>query len=404
MTKTPDVLIVGAGPAGSALAYFLASRGLSVQLLDRAEFPREKTCGDGLSPRALKVLGTLGLSEAVLGCGFKVSRARVYAPNGKFISTPVPDYPGVPSFALVIRREVLDDLLLQHAVEAGADFRPKVRVTSLLWINGQAVGVLAESEGKTLELRARQVVLATGASISLLEQARLLPARPLFATAARAYYEGVEELGDCAEFHFDSIPLPGYGWVFPTSPTTANVGAGAFLRTGQHSSYTSPRQVFDDFVASSHMAAVLKNARRVTPVKGYPLRFHFAQTRLARPGLAILGEAAGLVDPFIGEGVDYALESAETAAGLIATALTDGTDARLAAQRYEQGLRKRFLSTYRATTLLRDFYLRDWVFNHFIAVAARDADFRTRLMNVSLGTMPPFEGLTPKVVLQVILG
>jgi len=273
-----------------------------------------------------------------------------------------------------------------------------------VWDGEQVVGAQAETPGGKLELRARQVVLATGASISLVEQAHLLPARPILATAARAYYEGIEGLGDCAEFHFDSIPLPGYGWVFPTSATTANIGAAAFLRTGQRSSYTSPRQVFDEFVASPQMQALLKHACRVTPVKGYPLRFHFTQTQLARPGLAILGEAAGLVDPFVGEGVDYALESAETAAGLLAAALAEGADARLAARRYEQGLRRRFLSTYQATVRLRDFYLRGWVFNRLIAVAKRDADFSSRLLNMALGSMPPFEGLSLKIVLQVILG
>src|SRR5574341_1557792 len=170
------------------------------------------------------------------------------------------------------------------------------------------VGVRAATPDGFKELRAPLTVLATGASVGLLERADLLAAPPAFGRAARTYYEGMRGLSDTVEFHFDSVPLPGYGWVFPISPTAANVGAGYFVRAGKPPMRNSPRQVMDQFIANPYVANMLDGARPAAPPKGYPLRFDFPTARTAFPGLALAGEACGLVNPLTGEGIDYRSE------------------------------------------------------------------------------------------------
>ena len=121
-----DVIIVGAGPAGSTLAYFLAAQGLDVLLMDKADFPRDKTCGDALSPRALHVLDQLDLLDPIRAAGYLVRRAVFFSPNGRRVESPVPPYGDLPGYSVVLPRYQLDDLIRQRAIAAGAEFRSHV--------------------------------------------------------------------------------------------------------------------------------------------------------------------------------------------------------------------------------------------------------------------------------------
>lgn len=402
MADLRDVIIVGAGPAGSALAYFLAQQGVDVLLLDKTEFPRDKTCGDGLTPRALGVLRRLGLLNEVIRSGFRINGLHIYAPNGRRVSSPIRAWGDLPPFAAVLQRYRLDDLIRQHALGAGAEFRAPVTVTDVIRDGDHIVGVRVAAPGGSAELRARCIVIATGASIGLLERAQLLSSPVVFGRAARGYYDGMRGLSDYIEFHLESVPLPGYGWVFPTSPTAANVGAGYLTENG-HTPRNSPRQVFDEFVANPRLAERLEVAQADGPVKGYPLRFDFPTARVAFPGLLLVGEAAGLVNPLTGEGIDYALESAEVGAELLAHALRSGEAAAHTAQRYTRLLRDRFLRTFITIGRVRDFYFRPWLLNRAAGAAARHEDFRATLVHVCLGNVDPGQSLTPRMLWQLVL-
>lgn len=398
MTNDHDLLIIGAGPAGSALAYFLAARGRDVLLLDKSTFPRDKTCGDGLSPRALHILREMHMLNAVLSVGFRINRVKLFAPGGRLVEAPIPAFGSLPEFALVLPRQQLDNLIREQAVKAGAEFRAPIHVTELLREGDRFVGVRANTPAGTQELRARHIVLATGASIGLLERAQLLQTPPVFGRAARTYYENVRGLSDSIEFHFDSVPLPGYGWLFPTSSTTANVGAGYFARSGagQSPTRTSPRRVFDEFICNARVAEMLAQAHTTSPIKGYPLRFDFPNARLAFPGLVLVGEACGLVNPLTGEGIDYALESAEVAAEVLSATPTP--------ESYTRALHARFLKMFVNITRVRDVYLRPWVFNRFAAAANRSADLALLLVHIALGNLDPMRALSPRTLVQLALG
>ncbi|MBL8055122.1 MAG: NAD(P)/FAD-dependent oxidoreductase [Anaerolineales bacterium] len=394
-----DVVIVGAGPAGSALAYFLAAAGRSVRLLDKAAFPRDKTCGDGLSPRALRVLERLGALDEVLAAGFRIRRLKLFAPDGGWFEAPIPAHQGLADYAVVLPRFQLDDLIRRRAVAAGAEFQ-RVTVSDVLRDSaGQVTGVRAGPA----EFRAPVTVLATGAATALLERAGLAPAQPALGRAARTYFTDLPGLADAVEFHFDSVPLPGYGWVFPTSPTSANVGAGYFVRAGGRAPHASPRQTYDAFVANPYVAGLLAGAQPAAPVKGFPLRVDFPAARLAAPGLCLVGEACGLVNPLTGEGVDYALESAEVAAETILAGLRAGRPAELAAA-HTRALRGRFLRGFVNVGRVRDLYLQPWVLNRFVRVAQRDEGLKLRLINIALGNLDPLSALTPGTLWRVLRG
>jgi geranylgeranyl reductase family protein len=404
MTSEHEVLIVGAGPAGSALAYFLAARGCDVLLIDKASFPRDKTCGDGLSPRALAVLRTMGLLERCAAAGFRINGIHIFAPDGTRITSPISSWQDRPDFLLVVPRFRLDDLIRAHAVAAGAEFRAHTEATEILRGVDRICGVRANTPDGPRDFRARYTVLATGASVALLERAHLLDSPALFGRAARGYYEGVGALSDHVEFHLESIPLPGYGWVFPISETAANVGAGYFVRNHRHRPRNSPRQVLDEFLANPVVAPRMADARVRGPIKGYPMRFDFPTARVAHPGLLMVGEAAGLVNPLTGEGIDYALESAEVAADVIARSLQAGAAPGQTEREYTRTLRAHFLRPFLTTARVRDFYFHPWMLNRAARAANRYPDFCETIVQVCLGNIDPSQGLSPKVLWQMVVG
>ena len=404
MMEQREILIVGAGPAGSALAYFLAARGHEVLLVDKTGFPRDKTCGDGLSPRAMRVLQAMGVEGRVSEAGYRVRDIAIFAPNGRSVIAPIPPFGDLPNYALVLPRYQLDDLIRRRAVEAGAEFRAHTTATEVIWGDGAVAGIRAQTPEGVRELRARVTVFATGAATSALERAGLLPSAPTYGRAARTYFENVRGLSEAVEFHFDSVPLPGYGWVFPTSATSANVGAGYFVRAGGRPQRSTPRQAFDEFIANRYVAGLLAHAQPSAPVKGYPLRFDFPTARIAFPGLLLIGEAAGLVNPLTGEGIDYALESAEAAAEELSTALRLAESPESIARRHTHALHGKFLRLFIAITRVRDTYFRPWVLNRFVSAANRNPDLAALILNTALGNIDPLRAISPKTLWQIALG
>ena len=399
-----DVVVIGAGPAGSALAAFLAREGLDTLLVDKSAFPRDKTCGDGLTPRALGVADKMGLLEQILEAGFVIHGVRFTAPGGVEVELPIPAWDGLPAYSAVVPRVKLDDIFLRHAARAGAQVETGAEAVEVLGDGTGGSRVRLETADGPSEIRARFAVLATGASMGLLRRSGMLPAAPAFGRAARAYVEGLEGLSDAIEFHLEAVPLPGYGWVFPTSPTTANVGAGTVGGSAAATAPASPRAVYDGFVSSPDMARRLKSARMLSPVKGYPLRVDFPTARLAEAGRGVVGEAAGLVNPLTGEGIDYALELAETVAEVLAEGLRRGAPADQLAWGYATRLRDRFQRTFLAVQRMRDLYLRPWVLDRAARVAVKHEDYRTALVHVCMGNLSPRSMFGARMLFRLAAG
>ncbi len=321
-----DVTIVGGGPAGAAAAYFLARRGHSVVVVEKKAFPREKVCGDGLTPRAIEVLEDMGLRDE-LATWERVAGLRVRA-AGRTMELAWPQLSRWGDYGLVKPRKDLDGVVLDNAEAMGAKVLYETEATEPLFSEGVACGLRAKRGGDIEEIRSHFVLCAEGSASKF--SAKLGRRRnetyPM-GFAIRQYYTSPMEHSGWFEAYLDvrSGPeaLPGYGWVFPVGDGTANVGVGLLstfgdwrsvnLRTLQQSFVTSlPREweIRPDTAVGKPRAGRLFMGASVWPPSG--------------PGFLIAGDAAGMVNPCNGEGIAYAYETGRIAARHLDDALRDG--------------------------------------------------------------------------------
>ncbi len=388
-----DIAVIGAGPAGSTAAYFLAKGGLRVALLDKFDFPRDKTCGDGLTPRAIKVLDEMGILPQVQQRAQHCSAITVRYSDEVTYRLELSHLKDLPADILVLPRLVLDDILREYAVAAGAEFIPQAKVESLTRTpNGAAH--LGIEDGRTLECAL--VIIATGSNATLLRGHGLLKKTPPVNLAARTYFENVEELDDTTVLFFDQVELPGYGWVFPTGPGTANVGCGVFF----DSPNPQPSQLRNLIQNHPYLHRILRNARQIGPIKGFPLRTDFSPANSGNDWILVIGEAAGLVNPISGEGIDYALESAQLAARAI---LSDwhGRPSRAIETKYRAALAGKFQYQLTLNHLGQRFYCRSGVLDHLLVRAQQKPRLRQAMLDACFGSANPINLFAPHTLWDV---
>jgi menaquinone-9 beta-reductase len=383
-----DVVVIGAGPGGAATAHYLAVRGVDVLLVDRAHFPRDKTCGDGLTPRALDVLDDMGLLPALLAAGQRVGQVDIVAPAGATTRATIIGRAGSAAYALVVPRRRLDDAIRARAVVSGAAWRGGLDVAAVV---PDRVGVAIEGRDADgpVSLRTRFAVVATGASLSLLRRSGLMTRTPPMLVAARAYFEGVDGPADRLQLRFDGAPLPGYGWVFPVSAIRANVGVGYFAPAWcRRSRRITARGAFEAFVGAPAVRAALERASMIGPVQGYPLRVDFPSASTVAERLLVVGEAAGLVNPLTGEGIDYALESGRLAGEHLAELLAADDLSPEALGAYDRALRARFQRLFAFCAGVRGWLVHRAPLDLLVRMAERRADLRAALVDIVLGHRP----------------
>lgn len=312
-----DVLVVGAGPAGSACAHQLALAGWSVVLADTRTFPRDKVCGDALVPDSIAALRRLGLLDRVLAQGRGVEQARCVAPNSQAVE--------VPGALAVVPRRMLDEILCRAAVEAGAVLvAPATFVSPRVDDGGRTVGAMLKSADQVREISARWVVLATGAAVTPLIAANVCDRKAASGVAVRQYirHEGVASQLAGLRFVWHGSLRGGYGWIFPGPDGVCNIGVAVIADAGRANGRDAGeregprlREMFAKFAAIDSVAAQLV-AEGVPqgPLKGAPFRCNLSGASWSRPGLLVTGEAAGSTYAFTGEGIGKALESGMAAA------------------------------------------------------------------------------------------
>ncbi len=388
-----DVIVIGAGPAGSAAACFLARRGVRTLLLDKTTFPRDKTCGDAISYRAMQVIEDMGALDAVRAVAQPITHVRFVAPDGRQVSRPLPPHARYDSI-LVAPRLQLDDLLKQAAEQAGTSLRENAAVESY---TPGADGVQVTLAGGE-RLRARLVILATGANTALLKRQGILPKLPLTMLAARGYARHLQADPHEILFNYDRMALPAYGWVFPLPAGRANVGAG-FYRVGprRRQMPATARQSLADYLHNPLVEAALGGQTDLDEVKSYPLRVDFLKAPKTAPGALIVGEAAGLVNPLTGEGIDYALESGALAAEWATGMLAAGDFGARRRNGYARALQKHFAHSFRYHAFFRDtLFTYPELLNRALALAERDPAFMEHLLNAALGILDPAKILAPR--------
>jgi menaquinone-9 beta-reductase len=327
MDGSYDAVVVGAGPGGATAAYHLAARGRRVLVADKARFPREKVCGDGLTPRAVRCFDAMGLPTAgpewarvdglrIIGAG------RDHGDGGApvVMEFPWPQLGCWPDFGLVRTRLDLDATILDRARKEGAEVAEETEVTGAIVQDGVVRGVTAKRDGEPLSLLAPVVIAADGASSRLGTSlgGRRIERRPM-GVAVRTYFRSPRWTDTYLESYLELWQgqdlLPGYGWIFPLPDGTVNVGLG-LLNTSKHFGHVDYKRLLDGWLAALSPEWELTPDNRVGRVRGGPLPMGVNRAPIARPGLMLIGDAAGVVNPFNGEGIAYALETAEMAAAV----------------------------------------------------------------------------------------
>jgi menaquinone-9 beta-reductase len=305
-----DVLVIGAGPAGSAAALTLARAGLDVVLVDQHAFPREKVCGDGLIPDVHHALRKLGVLGAVMAQAQAAGLVGCIGPRGGRVD--------VPGTLAVLPRKELDHILCRAAVEAGARMFAPLRFMAPIEEGAQVVGATLQHGDATRAVRARWLVLASGAVPQALLAAGMAERHTPSGVALRGYVKNEAMVGriTALEIVWHRALTPGYGWIFPCRDGVFNIGVGIADSHVEHQSGklkkkpVNLRQVMDDFQKVYAPAReLMQGGTLLGPMKGAPLRCTLEGARFTRPGLIVTGEAAGSTYSFTGEGIGKALET-----------------------------------------------------------------------------------------------
>ncbi|HET6481671.1 MAG TPA: geranylgeranyl reductase family protein [Actinoplanes sp.] len=355
-----DVVVVGAGPGGSAAAYHMARHGLRVLLLEKTEFPREKVCGDGLTPRAVRQLVRMGVDTSEKAGWLRNKGLRVIG-GGVRLELDWPDLASFPNYGLVRTRLDFDDMLAKRAVEAGVLLRTGVTVTGpVLDEDGHAIGVQAKvGPGKEpVEFRAPLVIAADGVSGKLPIAMGLAKRadRPLGVAVRRYYHSPVRTDDDYLESWLElrssqdrTRLLPGYGWIFGMGDGRVNVGLG-ILNSSSAFGKTNYRSMLTDWLAGTPADWGMRDESNADgPILGAALPMGFNRVPHYTRGLMLVGDSGGMVNPMNGEGIAYAMESGELAAEVAVQALARpaGADRERALRAYPAELSVRFGGYYR---------------------------------------------------------
>jgi geranylgeranyl reductase family protein len=389
---------VGAGPAGSAAAHRLATAGARVVLLERATFPRDKPCGDGVSANGLAILCRMGLEEWTRQFP-EPEIGRITSPDGQVLDLRPPMANG-HCYGRTIPRRLLDARLAETAIAAGARLLEGTRVRSVDGVDG-STGCRLTIAADGTEIAARLVILADGSHASVARRLGLVR-EPAELVAMRQYLSGDAGPHERMEIHFQPQEvLPGYTWVFPIGHGRVNVGTGTFFRRAQ--SEVSLRRILASFLGDAEITeGRLVRAEPIGPVQGHPIRTRLDRMRNYAGRILVAGDAAGLVNPLTGEGIAAALESGQLAATHALSALETGDFSACALASYDQALRARFLADQRAARFLRIALFVPRLFNRVMRRLGQDPKLALLIGYIIIGYKPPRLALRPRTLLRLL--
>ena len=338
MKQHHDVLVIGAGPAGAAAGYWLASEGFDVVMVDERVFPREKTCGDGLTPRAVKQINDMGLGDQLTQ--FHRYDGLRATGHGKSLELQWPSHPIYPQHGYVVRRRELDTMVVRNAVAAGAKLLEGHEALAPVLERGFVRGatVQAKDSDTPIDIMSRYVIVADGANSRFGRALGTFRTKEWpYGTAIRSYWETprhdepwIESALDVKDRQGNS--MPGYGWIFPIGDGTVNIGVG-LLSTFRDFKSVNTTHLLNEFAHTVAERWEIDPDQPTDKAMSGRIPMGGSVGPKSGPTYLVIGDAAGSVNPFNGEGIDYAYETARMAAQVLTEAIRNNDPTAL--QRYQ---------------------------------------------------------------------
>ncbi|NTU54046.1 MAG: geranylgeranyl reductase family protein [Chlorobiaceae bacterium] len=385
---TYDTVISGAGPAGCSAAIALARKGYRVLLLDKARFPREKVCGEGVTAASAALLEALGVMELLRqrpGNLREFNGVTIVSPGGTLLQGRIVQGGALKERSYIIQRRALDECLVSCAREYPAiTFLDNTSVSDLLMEGDRSLGVRTTAG----DFYGRVIIATDGVYSPIASRLKLLNQVKIHqGFAMRAFFSGVEGLGDSIELCYDKPLLPGYGWLFPFGSKRANIGV--FLLT-RFTDQRNLRRMFERFITESvHASAKLRRAvMEPGTLKSWPLPLGSFPGKRSQGNVLLAGDAGSFIDPVTGEGIYYALKSGSYAAEAAARVLGENCETD-ASGRYEQLWREDF--AYRVYAIgygFQPFMNNAWFVETFMRYTARKQNRANLLADVVAHNRP----------------
>ena len=402
-----DVLIAGGGPSGSGLAFHLASAGLKVIVAESGVFPRDKVCGDGVSPIALAELAAMGIAEAAqFNQANEIKRVGLFLENDKVsIKLSKPEH--LPYHARIIPRRELDNWIYEAAQKAGAEYLEGTRVTDFD-IQSDGALVRLRTTDADFTLNARMIVGADGGRSTLAR--RMHGAKPQESDqllGLRAYYKNVNGPTDQVDIYFNDSGFPGIMWLFPKGPQDANIGIAMVAKTFPK----KPDHIKEILLAHINNNPDIK--RRIgdgepdDKIRGWPITIYNPRNRVSDARILLVGEAAGLINPLSGDGIQYALLSARWAAATIIDCVQRNSFTRQDLDAYARKVKQEVSYDFALSNLLvhvprNKTFNRVWirVLTSMIAQARDDGAYADTIAGVFEGTYPSYKAVSLSFILK----
>ena len=402
MSSSPRVLVVGGGPGGASAAFWLATAGIDVLLVEKKRYPREKACGDGLTPRAVRQLVDMGFDFDRPDV-HRVVGLRSYA-GGVMLEMPWPEHSVYPNWGATLRRSDLDGRVAGLAEVAGATVLQGVEAVAVV-DDGELTAVELRREGEETEVVCPDYVVVADGSLSRFgrqlgaQRRRDYP----FGLAVRGYWESPNSTDGFIESQLDirdgeGRAMPGYGWVFPMGDGTVNIGAG-LVSTFKGWKEINTSRILDAYLAELPEHWQIADEPVARPIGG-KLPMALSVGPKSGSNWLLVGDAAGAVNPFNGEGIDYAYETGRLAAGTIAEALATGDQGALAG--YADVLDAEYASYHRVARIFTSVIGNPTVMRTLTTVGMRSRPLMEWALKVMANLLEPEErGMTEKVYVAI---
>ena len=400
-----DAIIVGAGPAGSSAAIYCNKLGLNTLLLDKSIFPRDKICGDALSGKSVKILEELDLLQDLDKLdGAIVNRIIFGNPNHSECELHLNKSLNKRhiSHGFVIPRKIFDNYLFKKASDV-SNVVSGFNVKDLIYNKSQVVGVKGKSINGEQKKYFGNIVLGADGPYSIVSRKSGLYNSDMNYTAVglRCYYENVEDLTDQIELHYVNETIPGYFWIFPAGNKKANIGVGLLKSRAKKKKYNL-QQIMKQVINSKNFKHRFKNSNALEKPKGWNLPFGNTKRGNHGNGFLLLGDAAGLVDPFTGEGIGNAMESGKIAADIVLKAKKSNNFSNQILSEYDKVLWEYLGSELKTSTLLLKLAHYRILLNFVIDRASRNKNIKNMISGMLADEVPKTELSNPMFYLKTL--